>query len=89
MFGVEGTMAEYDEETLREIASITDGVFFNASNLEGLKDVYRQIDELERTERDELEKRIVEEHFWPYALIALLCYAAYLILARSVFMVVP
>lgn len=38
-----------DERTLREIAAITGGQYFRATDRETLKEVYRQIDELERT----------------------------------------
>ena len=38
-----------DEETLREIAAITSGRYFRATDRESLEQVYAQIDELERT----------------------------------------
>jgi len=38
-----------DEQTLGEIAAITGGRYFRATDRETLKEVYRQIDELERT----------------------------------------
>ncbi len=38
-----------DERTLREIAAITGGQYFRATDRESLKEVYQQIDELERT----------------------------------------
>ncbi len=39
-----------DERTLREIASITGGEFFRATDSRTLREVYARIDELERTE---------------------------------------
>lgn len=42
--------SEVDEESLREIASMTNGVFYRAKNKKQLMDIYRQIDKLEKTE---------------------------------------
>ncbi len=83
------TQSEYDEKTLKQIAEITGGTFFNASDIKGLKEVYAQIDKLEKTAREEPEKRIPEELFYKYALIALLCFLGYTILTNTVFLKVP
>lgn len=40
---------QLDEDTLRRIATITDGRYFNALNLDDLQQVYEQIDLLERS----------------------------------------
>jgi len=42
-----------DEELLREIADVTGGLYFNASNSDGLAKVYAQIDNLEKSEFEE------------------------------------
>jgi Ca-activated chloride channel family protein len=39
-----------DERTLQEIAEITGGEYFRATDTDSLADVYARIDELERTE---------------------------------------
>ena len=52
---------ELDEETLREVADITGGQYFRASDQESLAEIYRQIDELERTEIEVKEYMNVEE----------------------------
>ena len=41
---------EIDEVTLKSIANRTNGKYFRATNVVGLEDVYKTIDELERTE---------------------------------------
>jgi len=41
---------DLDEETLKEIAKKTGGTYFRATNTEALKDIYRRIDEMEKTE---------------------------------------
>lgn len=41
---------DIDEATLREVAEITDGRYFRATDTESLAAIYEEIDELERTE---------------------------------------
>jgi len=43
---------EMDENALREIADTADGQYFHATNLEALREVYGQIDQLEKTESE-------------------------------------
>ncbi|MCP4545658.1 MAG: VWA domain-containing protein [bacterium] len=45
-----------DETTLREIAAASGGRFFRAQNSESLADIYREIDQLERTEISSVER---------------------------------
>lgn len=80
---------EFDEKTLKEIASITGGVYFNAEDLKELETVYQEIDRLERSKRDEPAREVVQELFMPYAILALVSYLLYLLLSNSVFMKVP
>jgi Ca-activated chloride channel family protein len=54
---------EIDEETLQQIATRTDGRYFHARDAEGLEQVYREIDRLERTEITELRYLQFEEHY--------------------------
>ncbi len=65
--------SEFDEQTLRNIASTTDGAYFRATDNNSLKKIYEQIDQLEKTKIRvrEYSKRI--EHFMPFLLAALLC----------------
>lgn len=60
-----------DEESLQEIAEITDGKYFRATDNEKLEDIYQEIDTLEKTiiEETQFEKR--SEEFLPLALWAL------------------
>jgi Ca-activated chloride channel homolog len=44
------TMVEIDEDTMREIAEQTGGAYFRATDAAGLRQVYQQIDRLERSE---------------------------------------
>lgn len=81
--------AEFDEETLKEIARLTGGAYFSASDVEALKGVYEQIDALERTPEADERAVLVEELFVPYAIFGTVSYSLYLLLALSVFMRVP
>ena len=60
---------EIDEESLRFIAETTGGQFFLASDKSGLRSVYREIDQLERTEIEEITYTSYGERFifllWP------------------------
>ena len=54
---------EIDEQTLKEIAERTDGRYFHARDADGLEQVYREIDRLERTQITELRYLQFEEHY--------------------------
>lgn len=43
-------LTEFDEDTLKQIATITNGAYFNATNTDELLAGYKQIDSLEKTE---------------------------------------
>jgi len=81
--------AEFDEATLKEIAQLTGGVYFNATSLEGFKDVYRQIDELDQTQANQPQRPIVHELFAPWALGGLITLLISLILQATAFRRLP
>ena len=64
---------EIDEKTLTQIAGTTEGNYFRATSNSKLKEVYEEIDKLEKTKLNvkEYSKR-QEEYRW-YALAAFLC----------------
>ncbi|MGQ1786617.1 MULTISPECIES: vWA domain-containing protein [unclassified Saccharicrinis] len=55
-----------DEEMMQEISNITDGQYFRATNKNGLKKIYEEIDQLEKTkiEVKEYTKRSEEYMLW-------------------------
>lgn len=81
--------AEYDEDTLKEVAKLTGGVFFNATSVERLQEIYTEIDRLEKTASREPMKPLVDELFVSHALIALAAYALYVLLSHFFFMRLP
>lgn len=59
-----------DEDLLKEIAKVTGGKYFRATNNKKLKDIYDEIDKLEKTEVEEFKYTNYEEKFRPLILIA-------------------
>ncbi len=70
--------ADLDEETLTQIAQLTGGRYFRATDTASLQDIYRLVDELEPVEEPESGFRPVKSYyFWPLgsalALVTILC----------------
>jgi Ca-activated chloride channel family protein len=57
------TRVEIDEKTLKQIAGHTAGRYFHARDAEGLRETYRAIDALERSEISQLRYLQYEEHY--------------------------
>lgn len=53
----------FDEETLRDIADMTGGRYFHATNEESLQEIYREIDEMEKSEIEVDESADFDEQF--------------------------
>lgn len=65
---------EIDEEVLTQIAHLTDGKYFRATNNERLEDVYKEIDKLEKSkiEVKEYSKKNEEYFIWVFVGLVLL-----------------
>jgi Ca-activated chloride channel family protein len=61
---------EIDEKTMSEIAEETGGKYFRATDKESLRNVYKEIDKLEKTIISEKSFSNKAEHFLPFALAA-------------------
>lgn len=83
------TPVEIDEKTLAQIAITTNGNYFRATNNSKLKEVYKEIDKLERTKLNvkQYSKRH-EEYQW-FALIALLFLLLEFYLRNSILKKIP
>ena len=69
-----GTMSsEFDETTLRNIAQLTGGEYFRATDNNSLRNIYQQIDQLEKTKIRVREYSKRTEHFMPFLTAALIC----------------
>jgi Ca-activated chloride channel family protein len=78
---------ELDERSLQQIAEQTGGRYFHAENADALAEVYREIDQLERSEIVELRYMQYDEHYASFAgagaaLIALAALLAQSLLRR-------
>jgi Ca-activated chloride channel family protein len=62
---------DVDEGTLTKIANVTGGKYFRATDNETLKNIYEQIDKLEKAKIDVTQYHKKTEMFLPFALIAL------------------
>lgn len=59
-----------DEDLLKEIASVTGGKYFRATNNKKLEEIYDEIDKLEKTEVEEFKYTNYEEKYRPLILLA-------------------
>lgn len=62
---------EIDEELLNEIADVTGGKYFRATNNKKLKEIYNEINKLERTEVEEIKFTTYDEKYRPLVLFAI------------------
>jgi len=61
---------EIDEALLEEIAEVTGGKYFRATNNEKLEEIYGEINKLEKTDIDEFKYYNYQEKFRPLVLLA-------------------
>jgi Ca-activated chloride channel family protein len=62
---------EIDEQTLKEIADKTGGRYFRATDIDSLTEIYREIDQLERTKVTELRYLQYHEHYLMFVVFGL------------------
>jgi len=80
---------EIDDEGLTEIAKITDGRYFRATDTDSLKEVYRQIDSLEKTEMEVTRYTEYKELFHYLLFPALGIFLFEIVLANTRFRRIP
>ena len=80
---------EFDERTLRNIASQTGGEYFNAKDTDKLAAICRQIDALEKRNEKVFQYVEYEEHFLFFILIALVLFVIAEILKATILRVIP
>ncbi len=78
-----------DEGMLREVAQATGGRHWIASDAESLKEVYEEIDRLEKTRVESIEYTDYTEAFMPFALAAALCLLAETLFRWTLFGRIP
>ena len=77
------------EGLLKEIAQISGGRFFRARNNIELEDIYKTIDELEKTEFDKAVQVNFEDMYQKFLVLALICLGCAFILKKFIFIEVP
>jgi Ca-activated chloride channel family protein len=82
--GYQMVQISMDEDLLKEIAAITDGQYFSATNQKGLEAIYKKIDELEKTESNE-NVFFIREPLYRYPLTAALTFLLLLAIYRLSF----
>ncbi len=80
---------EIDTKTLSDIAATTDGNFYRATNNQELKQIYNDIDKLEKTKMDVKKFSKRYEGYQPFAIAAILCLLLEILLRTIVFRKIP
>ena len=80
---------EIDEKVLSEVASITDGEYFRATNNKKLEEIYNIIDTLEKTRVEVTSYRKAKELFYVWLALGLFLVLAELILTRTYLQKLP
>ena len=81
--------ADIDEDTLRKIADLTGGKYYRADDTERFRQIYNEIDKLEKTEI--VMKRYVRHHelFKIFTLAAMYCLLVEITLSQTIFRKIP
>ncbi len=80
---------EIDEEVLRQIAEKTDGAYFRATDNNKLREIYQEIDQLEKTRLDVKHFSKKKEEYFPFLLAALLLLLGEILMRYTVFRIIP
>lgn len=80
---------EIDEETLQHISDITDGRYYRATDNNSLREIYTEIDKLEKSKINVKEFSRKEEEFLPFALAALVLLVLEFVLRRTILRSIP
>lgn len=80
---------EFDEDTLKQIATVTGGRYQNADSLDGLREVYREIDALEKTEANDQPQHEFEALTALFLWLSIATFLIFWVLRHTVLRVVP
>lgn len=78
-----------DEATLRSIAETTGGKYFRATGNNVLKDIFAEIDRLEKTKMDLRNFTSTEDDYMPWAIAALALFGAIVVLRYTLLRTTP
>ena len=80
---------DIDEKTMTEMSNMTGGKYFRATNKSSLKDIYAEIDKMEKTIISEKSFTNKAEHFLPLALMAAILLLVEFLLRFTLFKSIP
>ncbi|CCZ11781.1 aerotolerance protein BatA [Prevotella sp. CAG:1092] len=80
---------EIDNKTLSEIAALTDGNFYRATNNKELQQIYHDIDKLEKSKMNVKKFSKRYEAYQPFALVAVLLLLLEILLRNTVLRRIP
>jgi Ca-activated chloride channel family protein len=80
---------EIDEEVLQKIAETTDGKYFRATDNNKLREIYKQIDEMEKTRLDVKQFSKKKEEYFPFLLAALILLLFEVLLRYTLLRTIP
>jgi len=80
---------DIDEDMLREVASLTGGQYFRATDTNKLKSIYQQIDQLEKTKLSVRQYSKKNEEYMPFLLAAFFLLLAELVLRHTLLRRLP
>jgi len=86
---VEYRDSEIDEETLREIADLTGGLYFRAEDTRGLQEIYAKINDLERSDIEVRTFTQYQELLMWFIIPAILILVLELLLRYTIFRKIP
>lgn len=80
---------DIDEETLQQIAQITGGSYFRATNTDALHQIYNEIDQMEKTKIQVNEYSKKQELYHWFVLAMLVCLVSEMLLRHTIFKSIP
>ena len=80
---------DIDEDTLKKISDLTGGQYFRATDLESLKTIYKQIDEMEKSEVKVIDHSEYTELFHYFLIPGLLILLLEILLSNTVLRRIP
>lgn len=81
--------SEFDEKSLQEIAAMTGGNYFRATDNSKLRSIYQEIDQLEKTKINVKEYSKKNEEYYIFALFAFIFLLAEIVLRNTVLRKIP
>jgi len=81
--------SEFDEKSLQDIAAMTGGNYFRATNNSKLRSIYQEIDQLEKTKINVKEYSKKNEEYYIFALFAFLFLLAEIVLRNTILRKIP